>query len=134
GKVSTLRRPKKSAVETVPPCGIVGGGRYSLTFLSRCIRRSLPPVGQQLVQLDASSSIVKSSGHIHAQAHAGNRRARRNASGDVKGKPASADFSLVCLACEQASTHAIAAIAVHGNELVESIVFAGVDIDSRRAR
>jgi hypothetical protein len=71
---------------------------------------------------------------MHAQAHADDRRACRNASGDVEGKHAPADFSLACLTGEEESTYAIAAITVHGNELVESIVFAGVDIDSRRAR
>ena len=69
-KISALRCPKNSVVETVPPCGIVGGGGRSITLLSGCVGCSFPPVGEQLVQFDGSSSILKGSGHMHAQAHA----------------------------------------------------------------
>ena len=53
---------------------------------------------------------------------------------DVEGKHVPADFSLGCHAGEEVIAKGIAAVAVSDNELVESIVFGGVEIDSRRAR
>ncbi len=70
---------------------------------------------------------------MHAQGHACNRRARRDAS-DVEGKHSAADPTHGCLASEKMITNTITEVAISHNVLVESIVFAGVDIDNVRAR
>ena len=71
---------------------------------------------------------------MHAQAHAGNRRARWNAAGNVKDEHRPANVTLARLACEKVKTGAITAVAISGNVLIERVVFARVNIDSRRAR
>jgi hypothetical protein len=71
---------------------------------------------------------------MHAQAHAANRRARRNATSNVKDKHRPANVALTRHAREKVKTGAITAVAISGNVLIERIVFARVNIDSRRAR
>jgi hypothetical protein len=71
---------------------------------------------------------------MHAQGHACNRRARRNARRDVEGKHSAADPTHGCLASEKIITNTVADVAISRNVLIERIVFAGVDIDSRRTR
>jgi hypothetical protein len=69
---------------------------------------------------------------MHAQAHAANRRARRNAARNVKGKHPAANVALAGLACDKVKTGAIAEVGV--DVFVQRIVFAGVKIDRCRAR
>ncbi len=86
------------------------------------------------MQLHDSRGIQIRPGHVHSQARASDRRARRNAPRDVEGKHASPNVNGVCcLAGEKVITDGIAAIAVNGLVLVESIIFAGVESDGGRA-
>ena len=68
---------------------------------------------------------------MHAQAHAANRRARWNAASNVEDKHRPANVTLAVFACEKVKTGAIAKVLV--DVLVQRIVFARVNIDSRRA-
>ena len=86
------------------------------------------------MQLNRSGAVPSSPGQMHAQAHAGNRRARRNAASNVKGKHPPAHVALSRLAREKMQTRAITAVAISGNVLIERIVFARVNIDSRPAQ
>jgi hypothetical protein len=118
----------------MPPRGIVGGGGYSLTFLSGCVRGSFSPVGKQHVKLDNSCSIDKRSRHVHAESRGFDRRTRRNAPGNIERKHTAAKFSHVRSTGEQVKTDAIAAVAVSGNVLVECVVLAGSDGNHPRVR
>ena len=132
GKVAALRRPKNGVVETVPPRGIVRGSRRSAAFLSRGVRGSFSPIGQQLMQFDGSRSIGRDSGAIQTEGHAYDRRAGPNASRDVEGEHASAEFTHGVLTGKEVKTNAIAVVALSRIVLVERIIFAGNDADSRR--
>ena len=83
------------------------------------------------MQLNRSRAVRTSPRQMHAQAHAGNRRARWNAAGNVKDEHRPANVALAVFACEKVKTGAIAKVGV--NVLVQRVIFAGVKIDCRRA-
>ena len=68
---------------------------------------------------------------MHAQPHADNRRARRNAPGNIEGKHRPANVALARSAGEKMIARAIAKVDI--NVLVQRVVFAGVKSDLRRA-
>src|SRR3972149_10583092 len=96
------------------PGGVVGCGSYPLPLLLAGVGDALSPVGEQPVELDSSRGIQVGSGHVHAETDARYGRARRDASGNVEGKHAPTDATLVRLADEETIAGAVAAVAVGG--------------------
>lgn len=83
-KISALRAPENCIEKTVPPRWIVRRSWRAVAFFPGSNGRSLAPIGKELVQFHNVSGICRRSGHICAQANGGDRRARRNTSGDVE--------------------------------------------------
>ena len=80
------------------------------------------------MQLNRWRAVATSPGQMHAQAHAANRRARRNAPSNIKGKHPAANVALAGSAGEKVITSSITEVGA--NVLVQRVVFAGVNIDS----
>src|SRR3972149_2801959 len=116
------------------PGGVVGCGSYSLPLLLASVGGSLPPVGEQPVELDCSRRVQVGPGHVHAETDARYGRARRDASGDAEGKDAATDATLVRLAGEDTVADSVAAIAIGGAVLVEGGAAESLSIHLRYIR